>query len=315
MVDIDKNYIVFSRNAPDLCAFMIVCRHGQLSSAAREMRISQPSLSQRIKNLEMALGHRLFDRTSKGVELTREGLSLFNSMEKPLGLVADRFRDFVERDRSSQVMISVDYAFASFWLLPRIPLIRDALGNANICVLTSQNPVEDAGSDADMTIHMVNAHQARASETLVLAEQVSAICSPQFKQEHPDIQQPGDLLRLTARLLHLTAPSQEDRWCDWKEWLGRFSLATHSLSKDTVFSNYEMIIRAAIDGQGVALGWHGLIENLFTGRDLTMLLPETVTTKRGYYIGLHQSRTSRIARDLHDWILEEARKPQTTGLL
>ncbi len=289
---------------------MVVCRHGQLSSAARELKLSQPSLSQRIRNLELALGQQLFDRTSKGVELTREGLSLFRSMEKPLGKVASRFQDFMEKDRSDRVLISVDYAFASFWLLPRIPRMREALGTTNICVLTSQNPVENAGNDTDITLHMAGSHQVRASETLVLAEQVSAVCSPTFKQENFAIVRPCDLLEQPSKLIHLNSPSADTRWCNWEEWLESQNVTIDHLTKDTVFSNYEMIVRAAIDGQGIALGWHGLIEPLLKRHDLTMLMPHFVTTGRGYYINLHQAKSSRMASDLHEWIITEAQASQ-----
>ena len=235
-----------------------------------------------------------------------EGLSLFRSMEKPLGKVASRFQDFMEKDRSDRVLISVDYAFASFWLLPRIPRMREALGTTNICVLTSQNPVENAGNDTDITLHMAGSHQVRASETLVLSEQVSAVCSPTFKQENFAIVRPYHLLEQPSKLIHLNSPSADTRWCNWEEWMESLDVTIDHLAKDTVFSNYEMIVRAAIDGQGVALGWHGLIEPLLRRHDLTMLMPDFVTTGRGYYINLHQTKSSRMASDLHEWIITEA---------
>ena len=302
---IGNNYSYFSRNASDLCAFVMVCRHGQLSSAAREMKISQPSLSQRIKNLEAAVGTVLFDRTSKGVALTQSGLNLYRSIEQPLTDAAGSFQSFLEKNDTERVMISVDYAFSSFWLLPRIPQMREALGDANICVLTSQNPVKDAGPDIDLTIHMAGRHQVKGSETLLLPERVSAICSPAFKQEITYIHEPADLVRNPNLLLHLNSPSAEAHWCGWQEWFKHLDVHPNDISKDVVFSNYEMIIRAAIAGQGVVLGWHGLIEHLFNGRDLAMLFPNMITTERGYYIGLHQNTPSPIARTLHDWIITE----------
>jgi len=66
MANQGNSYIKFARSAADLCAFMMVCRHGQLSAAAREMKLSQPSLSQRIRNLEIALDQKLSTEAPKG---------------------------------------------------------------------------------------------------------------------------------------------------------------------------------------------------------------------------------------------------------
>ena len=56
--------------------FLAVAREQNLSRAAEKLYISQPALSVHLKNLEAELGIRLFDRTSKGMALTRAGEAL-----------------------------------------------------------------------------------------------------------------------------------------------------------------------------------------------------------------------------------------------
>ncbi|WP_290685835.1 MULTISPECIES: LysR family transcriptional regulator [unclassified Haematobacter] len=56
-------------------AFLSVARHKSFTRAAQEMNVSQPALSATIRELERRLGFSLFDRTSRSVELTREGRS------------------------------------------------------------------------------------------------------------------------------------------------------------------------------------------------------------------------------------------------
>ena len=53
--------------------FMIVADCGSISRAAARLRISQPTLSRAIKNLEMQQGVPLFDRHGEGVDLTKYG--------------------------------------------------------------------------------------------------------------------------------------------------------------------------------------------------------------------------------------------------
>lgn len=53
--------------------FYHVCACGSLTAAAQELCISQPAVSQAVRQLEKEAGTKLFFRTSKGVQLTREG--------------------------------------------------------------------------------------------------------------------------------------------------------------------------------------------------------------------------------------------------
>ena len=57
--------------------FCIAAEYGSITVAAEKMFISQPAVSQTIRQLEEALDCSLFLRTSKGVKLTAEGELLY----------------------------------------------------------------------------------------------------------------------------------------------------------------------------------------------------------------------------------------------
>ena len=61
--------------------FLAVVRAGTVSAAARELRISQPSLSQQIRRLEQRVGAPLFIRGSRGVELTAGGRAFLREIQ------------------------------------------------------------------------------------------------------------------------------------------------------------------------------------------------------------------------------------------
>lgn len=65
-------------------AFLAVAEHGNFSTAARHLNAAQPALSQAVKDLEAELGTRLFDRTTRRVELTPAGLEFQGSTAKVL---------------------------------------------------------------------------------------------------------------------------------------------------------------------------------------------------------------------------------------
>ncbi|MFK8909235.1 LysR family transcriptional regulator [Streptomyces sp. YS-3] len=65
-----------SRRVPDLGAMELliaVARHGSLGRAARDLGITQPAASSRIRSMERHLGVALVDRSPRGSRLTAEG--------------------------------------------------------------------------------------------------------------------------------------------------------------------------------------------------------------------------------------------------
>ncbi|MDD2973145.1 MAG: LysR family transcriptional regulator [Lachnospiraceae bacterium] len=61
--------------------FCAVAKAGNISSAAKELYISQPAVSKAVSKLEQSLNVTLFDRTSRGVTLTYEGKLLYTQVE------------------------------------------------------------------------------------------------------------------------------------------------------------------------------------------------------------------------------------------
>ena len=62
--------------------FYEVVINGSISKASESMYISQPAVTQSIKNLEEKLGGKLLIRTKKGIVLTEEGKVLFDYVKK-----------------------------------------------------------------------------------------------------------------------------------------------------------------------------------------------------------------------------------------
>lgn len=67
--------------------FFCVVKHGSITGAAKELFISQPAVSQSIKQLEHQLGGNLFHRTPRGMELTQEGRAILEYVERANGLI------------------------------------------------------------------------------------------------------------------------------------------------------------------------------------------------------------------------------------
>ena len=65
-----------------LRGFYTVVQQGGFTAAARRLRLSQPSISLQVKNLEQEMGLQLLERHPRGVTPTREGQVLYEMAEK-----------------------------------------------------------------------------------------------------------------------------------------------------------------------------------------------------------------------------------------
>ena len=62
--------------------FLAVARRESFSKAAREMHVTQPTVSNGVRELERTLGVKLFNRGSRHVSLTMEGSALLGYAER-----------------------------------------------------------------------------------------------------------------------------------------------------------------------------------------------------------------------------------------
>ncbi len=66
----------------DLRVFLAVARKGTLGAAARQLGQTQPTMGRRLRALETAVGHVLFQRTANGLVLTDEAVSVLTHAER-----------------------------------------------------------------------------------------------------------------------------------------------------------------------------------------------------------------------------------------
>src|SRR5271165_4303022 len=90
--------------------FLAVAETLHFSKAAQTLGIAQPPLSQQIKRLEQLLGHRLFDRTTRGVKLTLAGQLLADRARSTLEKIHDDLAQVRRLGRGEEGTLTVGYA-------------------------------------------------------------------------------------------------------------------------------------------------------------------------------------------------------------
>jgi DNA-binding transcriptional LysR family regulator len=78
--------------------FLAIAREENMTRAAQQLHISQPSLSKEIKKLEEELGHELFIRTNKSMRLNDEGMLLRKRAEDIVELADKTAEEFSQLD-------------------------------------------------------------------------------------------------------------------------------------------------------------------------------------------------------------------------
>jgi DNA-binding transcriptional LysR family regulator len=100
--------------------FLVVAEAGSLSAGARELGVSQPTLSRRIQALERRFGAELFSRTSRGLERTEAGDSLLERARRIGEDVREIELAMTGRDAAlaGPVRITATEAIALHWVTP-----------------------------------------------------------------------------------------------------------------------------------------------------------------------------------------------------
>ncbi|WP_426452676.1 LysR family transcriptional regulator [Paenibacillus sp. S-38] len=102
--------------------FLHTARQLNLTKAAQELHITQPSVSYALKQLEEALGLTLFHRLPKGVELTEEGRALLGYVEQSFAVLdsAQKHLQNLKQLSEGEIRIGASDSLIKHLLLPQL---------------------------------------------------------------------------------------------------------------------------------------------------------------------------------------------------
>ena len=286
-----------------LSAFESAARLASFTAAARELGSTQPAVSQRIVQLEEDLGAPLFERGHRGVTLTPEGVLLYEAVRSGLDTIREATSEIRARRATGALTILTDAGFASYWLMPRLARLKASMPGVNVKIVTSQLGYDPHRDHADLAIAFGDGHWPPCTSTRLFAESVTPVCSPAFRHQHPAVSVAADLTALP--LLHVQ-PTEPERWLAWNTWFAANGLSAPEDSQGMMFNSYSLVVQAALMGQGVALGWTPLTDELIAAGQLVRLLETPVTTERGYYLVCPPARPAPAAVPLfRRWLFNE----------
>ncbi|MGQ9364933.1 choline sulfate utilization transcriptional regulator [Azospirillum sp. ST 5-10] len=265
-----------------LAFFEAAGRHLNFSAAARELGVTQSAVSHQVGWLEADLGVALFRRLHRGVALTVEGARLFDVVRRGLDDI-DRVMSELRVGRNKRVMtVATDFGFAAWWLVPRLPRLRERMPDLDVRILTTQEMVDVRREPIDVAIGFGAGAWPGCRAWPLFPEIVVPICSPGFRDRLAA--RPGVAELAALPLLHVDSPGTAV-WLSWADWFDLHGIGRRRAGGlDLSFNNYPLVLQAAMMGQGVALGWVPLIDTLLEGGQLVTLADRIVRSAYGYFL-------------------------------
>jgi DNA-binding transcriptional LysR family regulator len=288
-------------------AFEACCRLGSMSAAARELAVSQPAVSQRLQRLETHLGLALFDRSSRGLSLTAAGRDYREAVRVALDALEAAGAGLRSDADRRTIRILTNFGFAQFWLMPRLARLRAAFPQALLQLTTSDRDQDLADIDCDLAIRFGIGAWPGWTVEMLFAEEAFPVCAPAYLAEHGTLR-PGEVSAaelVRENLLHMDEVS--DRWLTWPTWLKACGETRPTSRPSLLYNSYSLLLQAALAGEGIALGWRGLVDPFLASGALVQLMPGLRRETRGYHLGFRPGQTTRkpLVKEIAAWLVAE----------
>jgi LysR family transcriptional regulator, glycine cleavage system transcriptional activator len=241
----------------ELRAFDAAARHLSFKKAAAELGVTPTAVSHQIRLLERYCGHALFRRRPRPLALTVAGTRLFPAIRAGLEAFATAIAA-VKRDASQQSLrVTTTNAFASRWLVPRLPMWRKLHPNAPLEVIGTDSVLDLRAGDGDVAIRYAT---GRASPADGIAEELLSdtfwpVCNPSLLSPGR-LKRPADLAKhVLVHCYWSPADREPPTWLRWlaaarRRWrdVPEFKDMQHLSFREELHA-----IEAVIAGQGVGI--------------------------------------------------------------
>ena len=283
-----------------LRAFEAAARHLSFTKAADELNVTQAAISHQVKALEERLGVVLFRRLNRALLLTDAGQGFL----PPLREAFDRMAAATERlrvdDSRGVLTLTTLPSIAARWLVPRLGRFREAHPDIDLRIDASQHLTDFVRENVDIALRYGGGEWDGMRADRLMTEDFFPVCSPRLLDLDPPLREPADILHHT--LLHDNSPT------DWTMWFLAAGIEGGDPTRGPAFTDSSLVLQAAAEGQGVALG-RGVLAaaDLEAGR-LVRPFDLSLEAKYAYYLVCPRAtaESPKIA-SFRAWLLAETK--------
>lgn len=293
--------------------FEAAARHLSFTRAAVELHVTQSAVSRQIKALEEHLGVVLFRRLNRTLLLTDAGQTLYRTAIDVLKRIDETTARLAGDAAGRMLAVSTTVSFASLWLVPRLAAFRKLSGNVDVRISADDAILNLQREQIDLAIRFCEPGTAPAGAIALFGEEVFPVCSKVLVRDRArPLKKPADLANHV--LLHFDDPGGRAPWLHWSQWFAAMRLAELRPAGMLRFSHYDQLIRAAIDGEGVALGRSPLVKRLIGEGQLVAPFTKKTVSSRQYFVIVSADAAERPeVKRFVDWLFDEAKRDTENG--
>lgn len=288
-----------------LRGFEAAARKSSFTEAASELFLTQSAVSRQIKTLEERIGVRLFIRRSRGLALTEAGEALYRSVCAALAQISAGIERARRTQRAPVLNVTASIAFSALWLVPRLPRFRALRPDVDVRLSATSELLDLERHAIDVAVRYCAPEAVPDGAVKLFGGEVVPVCAPRVAADPArPFKRPEDLARHV--LLHYDEPLHRLPWHSWSTWLEAAGIPDLRPAGALHFSHLDHAIRAAVAGEGVALGIRAVLQDLFARGELVMPFARTFPTNRSYFaIIAPQAQSLPEANQFVEWLLRE----------
>jgi LysR family transcriptional regulator, glycine cleavage system transcriptional activator len=288
-----------------LHAFEAAARHHSFAAAANELGVTPTAISHQIRQLEEACGVKLFQRRPRPLLLTSAGARLYPALRNGFDALATAMALLAEEDAQTPLRVTSPNAFASKWLVPRLPKWREENPTAALEIIGTDAVLDVRAGATDVAIRYVRKPPLDLMAHEVFRDTFVPVCSPRLLEQHGPIERAADLLRFP--LIHYDWINSDPDAPTWRQWLAvarSIDPDFNPLEKawDLSFSEELHAIDAVIGGQGVAICSDVVVSNELRSGQLVKAHPLALPGYGFYLVSMPHSPQAPVIEAFSTWM-------------
>ncbi len=298
-----RNFWKQIQSPRNLIIFESAARLGSFTKAASELNMQQPSVSAAIRQLEDALGVKLFVRGHRTVDLTTAGNRLFTDVSKSLDDIEASVNAVRQMGRDEHITLSSSSAFSYHWMMPRLSDLHDKHPSIDLRLQISDREPDLDFENISLGIRLGNGNWPQFNVVKLADEIIYPVASPRVMAAAKNLITVPNLLH--ERLIHLEEPIRERP--TWTQWFSHHGIHNRDIVSGLRLNDYALVLQAAISDEGFAFGWDHIVRPLIKQNLLVPKEEWAWKTGNGIYLVWSKRRNlTDNAKLVRDWIISAA---------